>query len=644
MMDELLEQFVIEGRDLITQAEAALERLATTPGDLATIDDLFRTLHTLKGSVQIFNLAPAERLLHAAESRLTVARKSGVGIDPACLAALIACIDQTDRWIDEMEHSGRLGESAGAISDRLVTAMADQNRVLSGGVDNHAASSWLEGLKARAGQHIENVDGPLIAFAYAPDKNAFFRGDDPMAVAAAVPGLEYLSIDADGEWPSLDDWDPFRCYARIEGFSSASGEEVRAAFKLVLDQVEFDTIAGDAMDIEERDTASVSAVRTIRVDAGRIDRLADEVGELIVAANGLAHAVRRAERADPELAASLRAVQADVERIGSGLHQAVAAIRLVPLAPTLRKLPRLVREIAAAADKKIAFEMRGDKIEVDKQIADGLFEPLLHIIRNAIDHGIESAALRKAADKSETGHLILAVTRQGDEVVVSVTDDGAGINPAHIREVAIERGLLGRDAANEMSDTQALRLILRPGFSTARTVTDLSGRGVGMDAVKVAADRLRGRVIIESRPGTGTTFELRLPLDAITTRLLVVRAGAEHYGVPLDQILETARVDAAAIHTIGRGQVCVLRDRTVPVLDLPALMGAKACTGEIARLLVTESGGEPVAIRVEGFDRRIDAIVRENVGLLQGVPGMAGSALLSDGAVLLVLDLPELVA
>jgi two-component system chemotaxis sensor kinase CheA len=221
----------------------------------------------------------------------------------------------------------------------------------------------------------------------------------------------------------------------------------------------------------------------MRVESARIDHLATEVGELVVAANGLAHVARLAERADPELAAALRAVQADIDRISGALHRAVAGIRLVSLAPTLRQLPRLVREIATATGKPVHFEMRGDSVEVDKQIADGLFEPLLHIVRNAVDHGLEDIAARAAAGKPPTGRIVLTASRQGDEVVVAVRDDGAGIDAAHVRDVAVARGVIARGGADELSDIQAQRLILMPGFSTAETITDLSGRGVGMDAV-----------------------------------------------------------------------------------------------------------------------------------------------------------------
>lgn len=641
-MDELLDQFVIECRDLIVQAEAELECLATGAKNAVALDGLFRAVHTLKGSVQIFDLAPAERLLHAAEDRLMAARATGE-IDQALFGALIACLDQTDRWIDEMESHGQLNTDAPVLSERLLAGFPLAHTAAAVATQGAMGADWLPRLQSAAAETIARLDGQLTAFRYTPDHDAFFRGDDPLAIVAAVPHLEHLAIDPVGAWPALDDWDPFGCHALIQGISAAPAEAVRAAFKLVPDQVQFAAILAGGP-VADSDDGAASATRTMRVDAARIDRLANEVGELVVATNGLAHMTRMAEHADAELAAALRRLQGDFERISGGLHRAVAAIRLVPLAPTLRKLPRLVREIAALTGKPVEFEIRGETVEVDKQIADNLFEPLLHIIRNAVDHGLENPAGRSAAGKAALGSVVLTASRQGDEVVIAVSDDGAGIDTARVRTVATDRGIISRDEADELSDSQARHLILMPGFSTAEAVTDLSGRGVGMDAVKAAVDRLQGRIAIESELGRGTTIELRLPLDAITTRLLIVRSGAERYGVPLDQIVETVRLDAATIRTVGTGRACVLRDRTVPLLDLADMVGAPRPSDSIARLLVTVSAGEPVALRVDGFEQRIDAILRENDGLLRGVRGMAGSALLSDGSVLLVLDLPELVA
>jgi two-component system chemotaxis sensor kinase CheA len=309
----------------------------------------------------------------------------------------------------------------------------------------------------------------------------------------------------------------------------------------------------------------------------------------------------------------------------------------------LRRLPRLVRDIAETLGKPVTLQMTGQATEVDKQIADALFEPLLHLVRNAIDHGVETPALRAAAGKAVEGRLGIDISRAGDEVVILVSDDGAGIDPGRIRARAIERGMVGVDEAEGLGDAQILRLILAPGFSTAAAVTDISGRGVGMDAVQTVIERLHGRIEIESVVGEGSRFALHVPLDAITTKLLIVRAGDARYGIPLDQIVETARISEADIHAVGAGRACVLRDRTVPLFNLGALLGTPSHPSPIARLLVTEAAGEAVAIRVDGFDARIDALVREGKGLLGVVPGVAGSTLLGDGAVLLVLDLPELV-
>lgn len=637
-MDELLTQFLIESRELIAQAEGDLGRLSAAPNDMATIDSLLRAIHTLKGSVMLFDMVPAERALHAAEDVLTATRKVKAQLPAETLDALLACVDQTDRWIDELERDGRIADGASDRAARLIAQLGGIEAVaplqVSGDI---AGGAWVDGLR----QYV--VDGALIAFRYTPDADCFFRGDDPLAIAGAVPGLCHLTVVPRNGWPQIDEWDPFRCHAVLEGLSTASVEEVRGAFRLVSDQVMFGQIAAGEGSGDASTGSAVDGQKTVRVDGSRLEALAADVGELVIAANGLTHVTRLAARIDPALAEALRAVQGDVDRVVGRLHHSVARLRLVPLAPVMRRLPRLVREIAETLGKSVRFTLRGEATEVDKQIADSLFEPLLHLVRNALDHGLEMPAARAAAGKVAEGRLAIDIGRQGDEVVIRIEDDGAGIDPAIVRGLAVERGVVTAENAATLSDGQLLRLILAPGFSTAAQVTDLSGRGVGMDAVQTAVDRLRGHIAIDSVVGQGTRIALHLPLDAITTRLLIVHAGQDRYGVRLDQIVETARVADTDLHAIGHGRACVLRDRTVPVLDLAVLLGGDATTGTAARLLVTETAGEPVAVRVGAFDRRIDALVREKSGLLKALPGVSGTTLLGDGEVLLVLDLPELV-
>lgn len=636
-MDELLAQFLVEGHDLVAQAAAAFEVLARDPGNAAAIDDAFRAIHTLKGSVAIFPMAAAERTLHAAEDVLERARKGSMALCGAATVALVACLDGVDRWIDDVELRGALSEDADGVAAALIAGLP--GREAAAPVSSSAATpDW-------ARQLADGAEGPVVAFRYTPDPDCFFRGEDPLAIIAAIPDLLRLDIrPAEGRWPALDAIEPFRCISILEGLSTASPEVVRAAFRMMPDQIALHRIEAAAPAPAPNAPAEAGPATTLRIDAARIDALADGLGELLVAVNALAPLAARIEAQDRTLAAAVRTAQAGIERSAANLQRSVAAVRLVPLALTLRRLPRLAREISATLGKPIAFAIEGEGLEIDKQIAEGLSEPLLHLLRNAIDHGIEDAATRAAAGKPAEGRITLTASREGDAVAITLADDGGGIDPARIRATAMARGLLEAEAADQLSDAAALRLIFAPGFSTAETVTGVSGRGVGMDAVQTAVEKLRGTIAIDSTPGQGTRFRLRFPANALTTRLLVVEAAGDRYGVALDQVMETVRVAQSALLPIGEGTACVLRGRTVPVLSLARLLGGTEQLGAHAKLLVTSAAGELVALRIDAFGARINAMVRPPSGLLAGVSGIGGATLLGDGGVLLVLDLPALVA
>ncbi|MBH1991485.1 MAG: Hpt domain-containing protein [Sphingomonadaceae bacterium] len=638
-MDELLEQFLIEGRDLVADANAALAALHDNPADARAIDAAFRAVHTLKGSVGLFDMAPAERLLHAAEDSLSLARKGEAKLAAVDLAALVATIDQVDRWIDELERDGALGPDASDIAEGLSVANAIEVRV-------ESAPDWLTALVDRQQAAIRDSEMPLVAFRYVPDSDAFFRGEDPLALVATLPGIVAFDIlPVVGQWPAPQAFEVFACVMAIEGLSSATADTLRPFFRLVPDQFTLlsapTDAAAKAQGLAEPDAQAAATV--LRVDAHRVDALADTVGELVVATNALAVLAERADAIDPPLALGIRAAQADLERAVGTASRAVSAVRLVSLAPALRRLPRLVREIAVSLGKEIRFVMTGEQTEVDKQIADGLFEPLLHLVRNAIDHGIENATGRAHAGKLPTGNLTLAIMRKADDVVVTLADDGAGIDRDHIRTTAVDRGLITAEASEALSDAGTLALIFAPGFSTAQAVSSVSGRGVGMDAVQAAIDRMRGRIEIDSVAGQGTRFTLRLPANAITTRLLVIDVANDRYAVPFDQIAETVRIDSDKLAPVGTGMACVLPDRTVPVLSLAEMLGGTDRGASPVKLLVTCASGVPVALRVDGFHERLDAMVRPPSGLLASMPLIGGTTTMGDGAVLLVLNMAEVI-
>lgn len=540
-MDELLEQFLIEGRELVAQASDDLIALERYPEDSAHLDSLFRAVHTLKGSVALFELAPMGVALHAAEDLLSALRSKKTEINRTVIDVLLECVDASERWIETIAQTGTL--PAGA-----------------------------------------ERDGPRLA-------------EELSAIlGTAMPAAERPAPETD---------------------NVALAPDRRAD----------------------------SASRTVRVDAARIDSLVDLVGELIVVKNSLGHVAAQASENNSPLADVFAANAAGLERLTSDMQRAVMSLRMTPLSRTFNRFPRWMRDTTSKLGKAIEFEIRDGGVEADKSIVDGLFEPLLHVLRNAADHGIEAAQLRRAAGKPANGRINLEARREGDQIIVAVSDDGAGLDPARLRKVAKDKGLMRSEAVDALDDGAAVELIFMPGLSSSDAVTDLSGRGVGMDAVRTAIAALGGRVAVKSAAGAGTTVEMILPQAVLATTVIVAQVGDERFGVPIEAIAETCRIPRDRILPIRNGRAFVLRDRTFPLVrlsDLLRLAGLERSAGE-AKVLIVVSGGQRIGIEIDGLGRRLDVLLRPMTGLLSGVPGVIGTALLGDGRVLLVLDIPALI-
>jgi two-component system chemotaxis sensor kinase CheA len=637
-MDELRDQFLAEGRELVERAAADLLALGTEP---ARIDGAFRAVHTLKGSTGLFDLKPLGTLLHAAEDLLGALRGGVVATDSALIDLLLQAIDQTARWLDAFEAADALPDDASSVAQRLGTAL--RNRLPNAPVQAAAAPSaapdqpWILELQARLDPGA--AEAALHAIRYVPKRQCFFEGDDPIGLFRAIPELRAVSITPREPWAPPESFDPFGCNLVLEALSAASFADIRAALRSVIDQVQI-------VAVEKRPVTEIAVSRTLRIDADRIDALAGIADEIIVASNALAHLAAQARRglAGEALVRGVFASQAGLDRLSGQLHRAVMRVRLVPLAALFRSFPRLVREIGAQLGKELELTLRGETIEVDKALVDGLFEPILHLIRNAADHGVEAAARRAAAGKPVRAALTIAASRVGDTVVIEIADDGRGIDLDAVRRTAVARGLLAVEAAAALSDDAALDLIFAPGFSTASSVTDLSGRGVGLDAVRAAVARLGGHVAIATRLGQGTVIRLLLPASVVLTGIVIVECGGERYGVPMDAVQETLRLPPARVVPIRSGRAFALRDAVVPIFDLAALLGLppKPAEGDL-KLLVFGQGEALSAVAVDGFSDRQSLLLRPMDGLLAGMRGIAGTALLGTGQVLMVLDLAELV-
>jgi two-component system, chemotaxis family, sensor kinase CheA len=411
---------------------------------------------------------------------------------------------------------------------------------------------------------------------------------------------------------------------------------------------ERDDAASDRSSAAKVDDFGRSTSHSLRVDEARIDALFNLAGELIVAKNGVAHLARRVEDGigGNELARALRREHEIIERLATEMHAAILKLRMVSIAQVFRSFPRLVRDMSQRLNKKVALVTHGETTESDKAIVDRLFEPLLHLVRNALDHGVESPQQRLAAGKPETAIVSMQAERAGDRLVVEVRDDGRGIDPKVVRRKAAERGLLAREELDALSDEQALDLIFSAGFSTAAEVSDISGRGVGMDVVRATVEQIGGRVSVNSGVGTGTTVRLDLPVTIAMTRIMVVEAGDQVFGIPMDAVTQTIRLTPDRISQIKNNDGFVHGDRVVPICSLAELMNLPkrqlAPTRDGVRLVVLiETGGRTAAIEVDAIRDRLEVVLKPMQGLLANARGYAGTTLLGNGNVLLVLDIKE---
>ncbi|MBF0335897.1 MAG: chemotaxis protein CheA, partial [Alphaproteobacteria bacterium] len=387
-------------------------------------------------------------------------------------------------------------------------------------------------------------------------------------------------------------------------------------------------------------------VRVLKVDQAKVDLLMNLIGELVVAKNSLPFLSRRAEQVfgSREMGREIKDQYGVIDRIAQEMQGAIMQVRMLPVSQMFQRFPRLVRDLSRKLEKSIDLVVEGEDTEADKDVVETLGDPLLHLVRNAIDHGIEPPAERVAAGKPETAIVRLGARQEADAVVIEISDDGRGIDPDRMRAKAVEKGLIDAAKAAAMSDDEAVRLVFLAGFSTAERITDVSGRGVGMDVVRSAVDKAGGRASIQSRLGQGTMVTLRLPLSMAVTRVLVVESDGRLFGVPMDLVAETVRVPREAIRTFKNAETFVLRDSIVPILRLRGLLGLPDAEPRADEaILVARLNGGAAGIVIDHFKERIDIILKPLDGMLAGLGGYAGTALLGDGQVLPVLNLKELV-
>jgi two-component system chemotaxis sensor kinase CheA len=393
---------------------------------------------------------------------------------------------------------------------------------------------------------------------------------------------------------------------------------------------------------------AVAGPKSLKVDQSKIDRLMNLIGEMVVSKNALPYLAGRAETVFGvrELSREIKTQYAVINRIAEEMQDAIMQVRMMPVSFVFQRFPRLVRDTSRKLGKEVNLILEGEETEADKNIIESLGDPLVHIVRNSLDHGFEQPEVRRAAGKPAAGTLTIRATQESDRVIIEIIDDGKGIDPEAIKRKAYEKGLIDEAALERMSDQEAVNLVFASGFSTVEVISDLSGRGVGMDVVRTAVEKVNGTVVLESEKGKGTRIRLSLPLSMAVTNVMIVESDGQIFGMPMDCVVETVRVPRSAIRTIKKSLATVLRGRIVPLKSINVLLGLdaqpKANAEDELAVLVVRLGDESVGLLVDDFRETIDIILKPMAGVLAGLSAYSGSALMGDGSVLMVLNVKEI--
>lgn len=623
-MQELLEDFLVESFELIEQIDHDLVELESNPDDLELLNRIFRVAHTVKGSSSFLNFDTLTKLTHHMEDVLNKARHGELKITADVMDVVLKSVDMMKGLLVSIRDNGNDSNSGIDISQ-----ICPQLTAISEGQSPTSATPEPEPAPA-----------PEPAAADIPP-SAIPEDIDPNTLSE-----DQINAEIERLLKVRKAEDEARRAAKASGAAPAAAPEPAPAAAPdkpdVTDKPAAATKpAGDGANAPAKASANASD-QTIRVEVGRLDYLMNLVGELVLSKNRLLTIYNDVEeRYDGEqFLEELNQVVSSLSLVTTDVQLAVMKTRMQPVAKVFNKFPRVVRDIGRDLNKQIDLIISGEETELDKSIVEEIGDPLTHIIRNSCDHGIEDPATRKAAGKPEKGTIELKAYNEGNHIVIEIIDDGKGIDAEAIRIKAVERGLISENEADTMSNKEIYSIIFRPGFSMAAKVTNISGRGVGMDVVKTNVEKLHGVIDIDSEIGKGTTLKLKIPLTLAIIQSLLVGTQEEIYAIPLANVNETVRVSVDNIYTIEGKNVLRLRDEVLSLVRLSDLFGVKQVleSGDQTYVVVISVAETKLGIIVDNLIGQEEIVIKSLGSYLANIDGIAGGTIRGDGRVTLIVD------
>jgi two-component system chemotaxis sensor kinase CheA len=645
---EYLPMFLAEGREHLQELNLAVVRIEETPDDQETVDEIFRIAHSMKGMSATMGFAGMAALTHEMEDVFELLRQRRGGLSRDAIDCLLQCLDALSAAVDAIDTTGAEEIEPDALIVRLKNLIrdADEAAETDGAVEEPRGAETPDNLSELAGgRRVVQVSATLREDVQMPSVRAYMLLS---AIANMGETLACIPVpDAVDSFKGreIDAW-------IVSERTDSELAEAAASVPDVEDVQVFEAIADVAVETgdENVETAAASAAApeakaapaaprnaghkgssTVRVDSERLDQLMHFMGELVLHRTQVEALAARADV--PGLSQAMQ----NLTRTSHALQSMVMQVRMIPVEAVFMRFPRLVRDLSQKLSKSVDLQLVGKDTELDRTVVDALGDPLVHLVRNSLDHGLEGPEERKAAGKPETGILEISARHAGGNVVIEVKDDGRGVDPRRVAQKAAEKGLIAPEQIDSIDAKGAIELLFSAGFSTADTTSDISGRGVGMDAVRATIRELGGEVIMTSEKGVGTCAQIRLPLTLAIMAALIVEADGRPFAIPLDRIERTVRLRDQAVRSVAGRRMLVLSDGVLPIIDASVRFGGPE-TPDADYAVVVRGGNERLAVVVTKLIGQHELVTRPLPPEVAEGAALTGAAVLSDGQIALIID------
>ncbi len=673
MDDELLQDFLVEAGEILEQLNEQLVDLEQSPDDMDMLNAVFRGFHTIKGGAGFLSIEPMVILCHRSEDVFNLLRNGERQVTPELMDTVLPVLDILNAQFESL----RDGEDPQPADPNLISALdailsgetpapAEQNAPAEIAAQETPAAGGKEGDLDITDEEFENMLDAVGDKTNAPAAAGSEQGDaQPASDDITDDEFEALLDNLHGkgkfnagnaaaaETPAADD--------KPAQTPAGSDDITEEEFEALLDNIhgagkfQTDKVSSEKADKpkappppppkpvskppEPKAKEKPTQETTVRVDTKRLDDIMNMVGELVLVRNRIDRL--GAASGNEEL---MKAV-ANLDLVTTDLQMSVMKTRMQPIKKVFGRFPRVVRDMARSLKKEIRLEMIGEDTDLDKNLVEALADPLVHLVRNAVDHGIETPEEREKTNKAREGTVVLTAAQEGDHILLTIEDDGKGMDADFLRKKAVEKGLMDEEAAARLDDVEAYNLIFMPGFSTKEQISDISGRGVGMDVVKTRIAQLNGSVEIDSELGKGSRLSIKLPLTLAIMPTLMVQLEKQQFALPLVNVNEIFHLDLTKTNVVDGQLVVVIRDRTLPLYYLRRWLVngyAKADLPKEGHVVVVQSGTQKVGFLVDELIGQEEVVIKPLGALLHGTDGLAGATITGDGGIAIILDIPGL--